>query len=108
MEQFSLLFKALKLQVESLFDDVGSDKALALLDAIAKTPDSQREKIIDAMISTVKKFESSEHIEDPEFVESLVSSITSELKSPRFSVIRGGNKTNCLTPKKQNVIKVLQ
>ena len=103
---FSLSLKSLKLQIATLMDEVGGDKALVLLDILAKFDSNKRDIILDNLISTLNslKAESLDLDAQPSLEENeLFSSVLNDLKSQKKSSKRENLKFQVLSKGKKHL-----
>ena len=94
---FQLSLRAIKLQLETLLDDCGGDKAAELLSALSQCSPSMREKLLTCMINVVNSLETNEETHGPgQIEEAIFSQICAEIEQQasipqQFAVLDGGN-----------------
>jgi hypothetical protein len=94
---FQLSLKAIKLQLETLLDDCGGDKAANLLNALAQCSPSMRDKLLTCMIQVVNSVGSGEDtLAAGEMENAIFNQICAEIEEQselpqQFEVLDGGN-----------------
>ena len=99
---FSLSLQSVEWQVKNLFQDVGGEKVVELMDRLAGIPDQERKKLLESFLTQVSLHVtteplklSSEESELRKIEDQLVNDVSREIsKSGRLSVVHGGKSPN--------------